>query len=118
MMGPMPRLTDVAPDADPELAGLFERATARDPAARFQTAGALSAAMAPIRELHYRIGGAATGLLPGAHRSRSGNAGFEFCGHAALHDAPDARRLDLHASLRDPFGAWIVRRSSERRSWS
>jgi uncharacterized protein (DUF58 family) len=72
--------------------------------------------MAPIRELHYRIGGAATGLFPGAHRSRSGDGGFEFRGHAALHDAPDVRRLDLHASLRDPFEGWIVRRSSERRS--
>lgn len=72
--------------------------------------------MAPIPELHYRIGGAATGLFPGAHRSRSGDGGFEFRSHAALHDAPDVRRLDLHASLRDPFGGWIVRRSSERRS--
>lgn len=72
--------------------------------------------MAPIRELHYRIGGAASGLFPGAHRSRSGDGGFEFRGHAALHDAPDVRRLDLHASLRDPFEGWIVRRSSERRS--
>lgn len=72
--------------------------------------------MPPIREVHYRIAGAATGLFPGAHRSRSGDGGFEFRGHAALHDAPDARRLDLHASLRDPFGGWIVRLSSERRS--
>ena len=72
--------------------------------------------MPPIRELHYRIAGAATGLFPGAHRSRSGDGGFEFRGHAALHDAPDVRRLDLHASLRDPFGGWIVRLSSERRS--
>jgi hypothetical protein len=72
--------------------------------------------MAPIRELHYRIAGAATGLFPGAHRSRSGDGGFEFRGHAALHDAPDVRRLDLHASLRDPFESWIVRLSSERRS--
>jgi uncharacterized protein (DUF58 family) len=72
--------------------------------------------MAPIRELHYRITGAATGLFPGAHRSRSGDSGFEFRGHAPLHDAPDARRLDLHASLRDPFGGWLVRLSSERRS--
>ncbi len=69
-----------------------------------------------IRELHYRVAGAATGLLPGAHRSRSGAAGFEFRGHAALQDAPDARRLDLHASLRDPFGNWRVRLHSERKS--
>jgi hypothetical protein len=72
--------------------------------------------MVRIRELHYRIAGAATGLFPGAHRSRSGAAGFEFRGHAALQDAPDARRLDLHASLRDPFGNWIVRLHSERKS--
>lgn len=72
--------------------------------------------MTRIRELHYRIAGAATGLFPGAHRSRSGDAGFEFRGHAALQDAPDARRLDLHASLRDPFGNWIVRLHSERKS--
>lgn len=72
--------------------------------------------MLRIRELHYRIAGAATGLLPGAHRSRSGEAGFEFRGHAALQDAPDVRRLDLHASLRDPFGGWIVRLHAERKS--
>lgn len=72
--------------------------------------------MVAIREVHYRVAGAATGLFPGAHRSRSGDGGFEFRGHAALHDAPDARRLDLHASLRDPFGGWLVRLSSERRS--
>jgi hypothetical protein len=72
--------------------------------------------MVRIRELHYRIAGAATGLFPGAHRSRTGDAGFEFRGHAALQDAPDARRLDLHASLRDPFGNWIVRLHSERKS--
>ena len=73
-------------------------------------------AMAPLRELHYRIASKASGLFPGAHRSRSGDGGFEFRGHAALHDAPDVRRLDLHASLRDPFGGWIVRLSSERRA--
>lgn len=72
--------------------------------------------MVRIRELHYRIAGAASGLFPGAHRSRTGDAGFEFRGHAALQDAPDARRLDLHASLRDPFGNWIVRLHSERKS--
>lgn len=72
--------------------------------------------MVRIRELHYRIAGAATGLFPGAHRSRTGDAGFEFRGHAALQDAPDARRLDLHASLRDPFGNWMVRLHSERKS--
>jgi hypothetical protein len=48
MMGPMPRLADIAPDVDSELAGIFERATARDPVDRFQTAGALGAAIAAV----------------------------------------------------------------------
>ena len=67
-------------------------------------------------ELRYRIGAAASGLFPGAHRSHSGDSGFEFRGHAALQDAPDARRLDLHASMRDPFGHWRVRLHSQRKA--
>ena len=49
----------------------------------------------------------------------SGNSGFEFRGHARLHDAPDPRRLDLRASLRDPFfelGNWQVRVYSQRKA--
>ncbi|MFZ2650765.1 MAG: DUF58 domain-containing protein, partial [Burkholderiaceae bacterium] len=69
-----------------------------------------------IAEFHYRIAGEASGAFPGHHRSRSGDAGFEFRDHAPLHDAPDARRLDLRLSLRDPFGGWIVRRFSLRKS--
>jgi hypothetical protein len=56
------------------------------------------------------------GHFPGRHRSTQGDSGFEFRGHAALLDAPDARRLDLHASLRDPLQNWIVRVHSERKS--
>ena len=73
-------------------------------------------ATAAIRELHYRLPGAAVGLFPGHHRSRSGDSGFEFRGHAPLQDAPDVRRLDLHASLRDPFGHWLVRLHSLRKA--
>jgi uncharacterized protein (DUF58 family) len=69
-----------------------------------------------IPELQYRIGGSARGHFPGHHRSRHGTSGLEFRGHAALLDAPDARRLDLNASLRDPFGNWIVRVYSQRMS--
>jgi hypothetical protein len=68
----------------------------------------------PQRELQYRLGGAVAGLIPGAHRSRGGDNGFEFRSHALLRDAPDARRIDLNASLRDPFGNWIVRLNSQR----
>jgi uncharacterized protein (DUF58 family) len=67
-----------------------------------------------VREVHYRIGTPALGHFPGHHRSRRGESGFEFRGHASLLDAPDPRRLDLHASLRDPFGQWTVRVYSQR----
>jgi uncharacterized protein (DUF58 family) len=70
--------------------------------------------MRAIPELHYRVAGAVRGRLPGAHRSRRGHSGFEFRAHAPLFDVPDVRRLDLHASLRDPFGQWLVRVNSER----
>jgi hypothetical protein len=69
-----------------------------------------------VAELHYRLSGAARGHFPGHHRSRHGGNGFEFRGHANLHDVPDARRIDVHASLRDPFGRWLVRLHSQRLS--
>ena len=70
----------------------------------------------PIREVHYRVGAPVLGHFPGHHRSTRGNSGFEFRGHASLLDAPDPRRLDLQASLRDPFGDWRVRVYSQRKS--
>ena len=71
---------------------------------------------AAIHEFHYRVGAPVRGHFPGRHRSRRGDSGFEFRGHASLLDAPDPRRLDLHASLRDPFGQWTVRVYSQRQS--
>ena len=70
----------------------------------------------PIRELHYRVSAPVLGHFPGRHRSTRGASGFEFRGHASLLDAPDPRRLDLHASLRDPFGDWRVRIFSQRKA--
>jgi len=69
-----------------------------------------------VQELHYRVGVPVLGHFPGHHRSSRGESGFEFRGHAGLLDAPDPRRLDLHASLRDPFGNWIVRVFSQRKA--
>jgi hypothetical protein len=69
-----------------------------------------------VRELHYRVAAPVRGRFPGHHRSASGDSGFEFRGHATLLDAPDVRRLDLHASLSDPFGDWRVRLYSQRKS--
>jgi hypothetical protein len=75
-----------------------------------------SVAGASLREIHYRVGAPVLGHFPGHHRSTRGDSGFEFRGHVALIDAPDPRRLDLHASLRDPFGDWRVRVYSQRKS--
>jgi Mg-chelatase subunit ChlD len=72
-----------------------------------------------IREVHYRTARPAMGHFPGHHRSTRGQSGFEFRGHASLLDAPDPRRLDLFASLRDPFndaGNWWVKVYSQRLS--
>ncbi len=67
-------------------------------------------------EVHYRLGLPARGQVPGQHRSRGGTSGFEFRGHVPLFDAPDVRRVDLHASLRDPFGDWRVRVYRQRKA--
>jgi uncharacterized protein (DUF58 family) len=67
-------------------------------------------------EIHYRSALPLHGHFPGQHRSTRGSGGIEFRGHVPLLDAPDARRLDLHASLRDPFGQWRVRVHSQRKA--
>ena len=69
-----------------------------------------------MKEFVYRSQRPALGHFPGHHRSRLGDSGHEFRSHAALQDAPDARRLDLLASLRDPMGQWLVRLASERKA--
>jgi hypothetical protein len=69
-----------------------------------------------LKEFAYRIAQPALGHFPGHHRSRSGDSGHEFRGHVPLHDAPDVRRLDLHASLRDPMQQWLARVASERKA--
>ncbi|MBS0448915.1 MAG: hypothetical protein JSR59_23575 [Proteobacteria bacterium] len=69
-----------------------------------------------LEEIHYRVGAPVLGHFPGHHRSPRGDSGFEFRGHVSLIDAPDPRRLDLHASLRDPFGDWRVRVYAERKA--
>lgn len=71
-----------------------------------------------MHEIHYRIHWFASGRRPGHHRSRSPGAGYEFRGHAPLLRELDARRLDVHASLRDPLGyaagLWQVRTYHQR----
>ena len=66
------------------------------------------------QEFHYRLRRGAAGHFPGAHRSPRGDSGMEFRAHVPLADAPDPRRLDLQASLRDPQGGWWVRVHAQR----
>ena len=67
-------------------------------------------------EFFYRLRRPALGHFPGSHRSRRGEHGLEYRGHAPLIAAPDARRIDLHASLRDPWEQWFVRVFDERKA--
>jgi uncharacterized protein (DUF58 family) len=67
-----------------------------------------------LREVHYRLTAPARGAHPGQHRSHSGHSGMEFRSHAAWIDAPQARRVDVLASLRDPHERWLVRLQNQR----
>lgn len=60
-------------------------------------------------EIHYRVPWRAAGSFPGAHASQQRGAGLRFRNHVPLADAPDPRRFDVRASLRDPFGRIQVR---------
>lgn len=60
-------------------------------------------------EFHYRIPWRAHSAAPGHHRSSQTGGGYEFHGHAPLMTSPDPRNLDVHASLHDPFGQFMVR---------
>jgi uncharacterized protein (DUF58 family) len=65
-------------------------------------------------QIHYRIAWRSRGAFPGAHASTQSGGGLEFSHHVNLLDAPDPRRLDLHASLKDPLEQWLVRRFRQR----
>ena len=70
-----------------------------------------------VDEFYYRVRRAGARPLSGqppqpARRAAASN----IRGHAPLLAAPDARRIDLHASLRDPLGEWFVRVFSERKA--
>lgn len=47
--------------------------------------------------------------MPGHHPGSRAGSGFEVSGYAPLLSAPDPRRFDVRATLRDPFEALQVR---------
>ena len=62
-----------------------------------------------IPEFHYRVPWRTRNSYPGHHRSTQRGAGIEFRQHTTLLNAPDPRRFDIRASLRDPFNQILVR---------
>ncbi len=68
----------------------------------------------PIEEFHYQIPWRATGVHPGYHRGKLSDGGFEFRDFTPLLYKPDPRRVDIRASIRDPFEQIVVRIYSQR----
>jgi uncharacterized protein (DUF58 family) len=66
------------------------------------------------RDLPYRIRWRDSGLRPGAHGGRTSGSGGLFRDLAQLARQPDPRRIDLRASLRDPFEHLYVRRFEQK----
>lgn len=62
-----------------------------------------------LKEFHYRIAWRASSAHPGAHPSQAAGGGGEFRGHTTLIEHKDPRRLDLHATVRDPFGQYKIK---------
>jgi uncharacterized protein (DUF58 family) len=67
-----------------------------------------------LKEFHYKIDWRTKGHLPGHHRSTQSGGGLEFRGNVPLLASPDPRRLDIRASLSDPFEQWFVRSFRQR----
>src|SRR5262245_46331656 len=69
-----------------------------------------------VQEFHYRLPALAHSRHPGHHRGKVFGSGLEFSRYAPLLSAPDPRRLDVRATLADPFGTWQVRVFQQRAS--
>jgi uncharacterized protein (DUF58 family) len=65
-------------------------------------------------ELAYRVRWRAGDVHAGSHRSRTEGAGDEFRGVTPLTQGRDARRIDLRASVRDPWERPWVREFRQR----
>ena len=85
-------------------------ATGVGPPARAPGSGPLTG----VAAFHYRLRRRARGAEPGAHPGTQRGGGMEFRGHATLLNAPDPRRFDIAASLRDPFNRIMVRVYTQR----
>ncbi|MDT8405625.1 MAG: hypothetical protein RQ715_00055 [Methylococcales bacterium] len=62
-----------------------------------------------FEEFHYRLPWRTRSAHPGHHASVHSGGEHEFRGHAPLMSRPLAQHIDIHASLLDPFGQFMVR---------
>lgn len=62
-----------------------------------------------IQSFHYRLAHPGYSAFPGAHPGEMTGGGQLFKRHEPLLASPDPRRIDLRASLLDPFGGYRVR---------
>lgn len=69
-----------------------------------------------LQPIAYRLCWRPEGILPGAHPGHGEGAEGEFRRLVSLLRRPDPRRIDLRASLRDPFEDLKVREFAPRRS--
>jgi len=67
-----------------------------------------------LREISYRIRWSPSQYGHGAHRARHYGADGDFFDYVPFWRQPDARRIDLRQSLRNPFGEIYVRQSEQR----
>lgn len=67
-----------------------------------------------MNEFFYTIPWRTRGYNPGAHPARATGPGYEFIGHRNLRDGADPRRLDIRASIRDPYQNWQIRVFTQR----
>jgi len=65
-------------------------------------------------EFTYRLPWPVDDVFPGTHNSRRGGDGQRFLGFGPLLRHPNPQRIDLRASLRDPFGELQVRMMQSR----
>lgn len=67
-----------------------------------------------VNEISYRIRWNPNQYSPGAHRARQYGTNGDFRNFVPFWRHPDARRIDLRQSLRNPFGEIYVRQSQQR----
>ena len=70
--------------------------------------------MSTVQEFRYRSPWRVGGQRVGSHAGTALGGGLEFVGHQSLYERPDARRLDLRASISRLPPDWLVRVNRER----